>query len=152
MKKIFLLFFLFSALVMNAQNSIQEEINARLVDLHEVGNNDENFAGFEQIKVFISDARLGTDNRDQQMAENLIWIKKQYPGKKIICWGATSHFLYNSSLVKLHDKKIQKSFGDYYLNHKMRAKKKERFIREYKLEKELEKKEKARIEKGKARA
>src|SRR5690606_10223909 len=43
----------------------------------------------------------GTNFRDRQMAENLVWIKEQNPGKKIICWGATSHFLYNSSEIRL---------------------------------------------------
>ncbi len=71
----------------------------------------------ESFEVFCSDSRLGTDNRDQQMAENLIWLKEKYPDKKIICWGATSHFLYNSSLIKLQDEKMQKAVGDYYLNH-----------------------------------
>ncbi len=62
---------------------------------------------------------LDTDNRDQQMAENLIWLKEKYPNKKIICWGATSHFLYNSSLIKMEDKKMQKIGDDYYANHRM---------------------------------
>ncbi|MCL3782129.1 hypothetical protein EMN47_17210 [Prolixibacteraceae bacterium JC049] len=30
--------------------------------------------------------------RDQLMAENLIFLAKKYPNKKIICWGATAHF------------------------------------------------------------
>jgi len=72
----------------------------------------------KNFKIFISDIKLGTDNRDQQMAENLIWLKEKYPDKKIICWGATSHFLYNASLVKMKDKKVQKA-ADYYRNHSM---------------------------------
>lgn len=73
-------------------------------------------------KGFISDLKLKTNGRDQQMAENLDWIKAQNPGKKIICWGATSHFLYNSSEVRMthvlaqfaanHYKK-NKMMGDY---------------------------------------
>jgi erythromycin esterase len=55
----------------------------------------------KSTKYFLSDTKLKTDYRDQQMAENLIWLKEQYPDKKIICWGATSHFLYNSSEVKM---------------------------------------------------
>jgi len=73
----------------------------------------------KSLKVWISDTNLETDNRDYQMAENLIWLKEKYPGKKIICWGATSHFLYNASLIQMKDKKIQKIAGDYYLNHCM---------------------------------
>ncbi len=73
----------------------------------------------ESLRVFISDARLGTDHRDQQMAENLIWLKEKHPNKKIICWGATSHFLYNSSLIKMENKKLQKAADDYYSNHSM---------------------------------
>lgn len=73
----------------------------------------------KSMKVWISDTKLGTDNRDQQMAANLIWLKEKYPNKKIICWGATSHFLYNSSTIKLQNEKMQKAVVDYYLNHAM---------------------------------
>ena len=73
----------------------------------------------KSLKVFSSDSRLGTQNRDQQMAENLIWLKEKYPNKKIICWGATSHFLYNSSLIKMEDKKLKKIADDYYQNHSL---------------------------------
>jgi erythromycin esterase len=52
-------------------------------------------------KYFISDTKLKTYFRDEQMAQNLIWIKEHNPDKKIICWGATSHFLYNAEEVKL---------------------------------------------------
>jgi len=54
----------------------------------------------KSTKYYISDTKLKTNFRDRQMAENLIWIKEQNPNKKIICWGATSHFLYNSSETK----------------------------------------------------
>ncbi len=73
----------------------------------------------KSMKVYMSDYYLETDDRDQQMAQNLIWLKEKYPNKKIICWGATSHFLYNSSLVKMEDKRFQKDGDDYYLNHSM---------------------------------
>lgn len=73
----------------------------------------------KSLKVFLSDTNLGTDNRDQQMADNLIWLKEKYPNKKIICWGATSHFLYNSSAIKMQDKKMKKVADDYYFNHSM---------------------------------
>tara|TARA_R110001592_G_C13093628_1_gene743619 strand:+ start:67 stop:1368 length:1302 start_codon:yes stop_codon:yes gene_type:complete len=55
----------------------------------------------KSTKYYISDTKLKTNFRDKQMAENLIWIKEQNPNKKIICWGATSHFLYNSSEIKM---------------------------------------------------
>lgn len=55
----------------------------------------------KSTKCYLSDRILGTDFRDKQMAENLIWLKEHNPGKKIICWGATSHFIYNSSEVHL---------------------------------------------------
>ncbi len=47
-----------------------------------------------------STKNLVTDrnHRDKYMAENFIWLKDQYyPNKKIICWGASSHFMFNSS-------------------------------------------------------
>jgi len=66
------------------------------------------------LEVSISDMSLGTNDRDKQMADNLIWLREKYPSKKIICWGATSHFLYNSSLIEFEDKKIQLLFGGHY--------------------------------------
>lgn len=60
--------------------------------------------------------------RDRQMADNLKWLKQQYPDKKILCWGATSHFLFNSGKVHLKgfpynivDNSYQKDqmMGDY---------------------------------------
>ncbi len=73
----------------------------------------------KNLDVFISDTIYKTDKRDQQMADNLIWLKEKYPNKKIICWGATSHFLYNSSLIRMENKKLQKVGDDYYRNHSM---------------------------------
>lgn len=73
----------------------------------------------KSMEVFISDTNLKTNHRDRQMADNLIWLKEKYPNKKIICWGATSHFLYNSSSIRLQDKKMQKAVGDYYQNTSM---------------------------------
>jgi erythromycin esterase len=55
----------------------------------------------KSTKYYIADALLKTNFRDRQMAENLIWLKEKNPDKKIICWGATSHFLYNSSEIKM---------------------------------------------------
>lgn len=70
------------------------------------------------MKVQISDYKLGTDDRDQQMAENLMWLKQQNPGSKIICWGASSHFIYNSSHIKLMG--FPYAFLDgYYKHHAM---------------------------------
>ncbi len=53
------------------------------------------------VEYLLSDLVLKTDNRDRLMAENLIWLKEANPEKKIICWGATSHFLYNCDEVHL---------------------------------------------------
>jgi len=39
--------------------------------------------------------------RDEEMAKNLIWLKEQvYPDKKIIVWGANSHFGFNRQLLQ----------------------------------------------------
>lgn len=65
----------------------------------------------ENVKIRIDGS---SKSRDYQMAQNLIWLKEQNPGKKIICWGATSHFLYNSELVELSSKLMKKIVGDYY--------------------------------------
>lgn len=53
-------------------------------------------------------------DRDFEMAENLFWLKENNPGKKIICWGATSHFLYNSQLTEFTEKKVRKAADEYY--------------------------------------
>ena len=73
----------------------------------------------KNLAVFISDVELGTDDRDKMMAENLIWFKEKHPNKKIICWGATSHFLYNSATINFENILIQKSGGAYYKDHSM---------------------------------
>lgn len=67
----------------------------------------------KSAKYYISDSKFKTNFRDKQMAENLIWIKEQNPNKKIICWGATSHFLYNSKNVKMESMMIRALGGNY---------------------------------------
>lgn len=47
--------------------------------------------------------------RDLQMARNLIYLSKLYPGKKIIAWGATYHFANQLELVEYTD--ITKAFA-----------------------------------------
>lgn len=69
--------------------------------------------------AYLSDVSMKTDFRDKQMAENLIWIKEKYPNSKIICWGATSHFLYNSEVVKMKSPLIQILGGNYYKKQPM---------------------------------
>lgn len=73
----------------------------------------------KNAKLYLSDASLGSDYRDKQMAKNLIWIKQQHPNSKIICWGATSHFLYNSTVVRMKNPVIQLLAGNYYKKHPM---------------------------------
>ena len=73
----------------------------------------------KSTKAFISDLRLKTDFRDWQMAQNLIWHKENNPGEKIICWGATSHFLYNSEDVRMKSWAIQLLAGNYYKKQPM---------------------------------
>ena len=63
------------------------------------------------VEANISDS---SKDRDFEMAENLFWLKEHNPDKKIICWGATSHFLYNSELIEFSDEKVRKAVGDYY--------------------------------------
>ncbi len=68
----------------------------------------------ESLKTFIADVSLDTYFRDKQMAENLKWIQENYPKSKIICWGATSHFLYNSHEVRMQNPIIQYFGGKEY--------------------------------------
>ena len=73
----------------------------------------------KSLELFISDMKLGTDFREQQMAENLVWLKEKYPNKKIICWGATSHFLYNAAEVRTKSKVVQLLAANYYKKQRM---------------------------------
>ena len=41
--------------------------------------------------------------RDRQMARNLRYLTQQYPGQKIICWGASYHFAKDLSTLQLGD-------------------------------------------------
>lgn len=40
------------------------------------------------------------NNRDKQMADNLLAYIKQNPDEKIICWGANAHFVNNTNSIK----------------------------------------------------
>jgi len=73
----------------------------------------------KSLKCFISDLLLKTDFRDKQMADNLIWIKETNPNRKIICWGATSHFLYNSTKVRMSSPIVRLLGGNYYKKQAM---------------------------------
>lgn len=72
----------------------------------------------KNTKSFLSDMYLKTDNRDLRMADNLMWLKAQNPGKKIICWGATSHFLYNAEKIKMKGLLYQMA-ANYYKKQPM---------------------------------
>ena len=41
--------------------------------------------------------------RDAQMADNLIYLSKKYPNKKIIAWGASYHFANNIGAIDLNN-------------------------------------------------
>ncbi len=73
----------------------------------------------KNLKVELSDKGLKTDDRDQQMAANLAWIKAHHPNSKIICWGATSHFIHNSETVKMKSPLVKLLVGNYYRKHPM---------------------------------
>ena len=73
----------------------------------------------KSTQAYLSDASTKTEFRDKQMADNLIWIKEQNPNSKIICWGATSHFLYNSTKVRMKSPIIQLLGGNSYKKYIM---------------------------------
>jgi len=78
---------------------------------------------FQQILVnintYLTSVAFKEDNRDMQMAENLLWLRAQYPDEKIICWGATSHFLYHSETVHMKSMLIRMLGGNYYKDQRM---------------------------------
>ena len=87
----------------------------------EKGQNDLDFwiQVLKSAKIAISDISLKTDKRDYQMAQNLIWLKNKYPDKKIICWGATSHFIYNTENVQMRSPIVRLLGGNYYKKNLM---------------------------------
>ncbi len=54
--------------------------------------------------------------RDIQMADNLSFISKLYPQKKIICWGASYHFARNIDKIDFSDKTKKYMFEQDSLN------------------------------------
>lgn len=49
--------------------------------------------------------------RDAQLAENLLWLVNQrYPGRKVVVWGATTHFVRNATTIDFDDRN---SFAGY---------------------------------------
>jgi len=68
----------------------------------------------KSLHAHYSDVAFDTYYRDVQMADNLIWLKAKYPNRKIICWGATSHFLYNSEEVRFRSQIVQLLGGNDY--------------------------------------
>ena len=68
----------------------------------------------KSTKAYIQDLSMKTDFRDKQMADNLIWLKEKYPDSKFICWGATSHFLYNSKNTRIKNPVVQLLAGNHY--------------------------------------
>ncbi|MES2628540.1 MAG: erythromycin esterase family protein [Bacteroidota bacterium] len=50
--------------------------------------------------------------RDEQMAENLLWWMKKYPGKKIICWGANAHFANKVAVLQEEEMKTFHPMGE----------------------------------------
>lgn len=106
----------------NAPESDTTFINQLIVEI-EKSNSVKNSRHWVQVlrsaKAYLADFTLETDFRDRQMAENLIWLKEKYPDKKIICWGATSHFLYNSMQVRMRSPLIAVLGGNYYKRQPM---------------------------------
>ena len=94
-------------------------INHLKHELELVDNKDIWIHILESVKSFISDVTLGTDFRDRQMADNLTWIKESNPNRKIICWGASSHFLYNSMKAEMSSPIIRLLGGNYYKKQTM---------------------------------
>lgn len=51
--------------------------------------------------------------RDSMMAQNLLFLMKQYPNEKIICWGAGTHFMNDPSCMDNDELKVYKPMGMY---------------------------------------
>lgn len=50
-------------------------------------------------KLAFSQSNAVWQKRDTQMAENIVWLSKRFPSKKIIVWAATDHILKNQSYI-----------------------------------------------------
>ena len=55
--------------------------------------------------------------RDRQMAHNLLSLTRQYPGQKVICWGASYHFAKDLGSLRLRDTSTQRYLGE--MNRRM---------------------------------
>ncbi|MFP5470138.1 MAG: erythromycin esterase family protein [Bacteroidia bacterium] len=51
------------------------------------------------------------NSRDKAMAENLLFLKRLYPNRKIICWGASFHFAKSWNTIETNDT-ISKNYLD----------------------------------------
>ena len=52
--------------------------------------------------------------RDSLMAKNLLYLSaSEFRGEKIICWNATSHFIFNPTLIEEGTYKVFVPMGDY---------------------------------------
>ena len=65
----------------------------------------ENFAAREAFEFAKNDKGADqwhtTNLRDKQMAENLRWLAEvRYPDAKIVCWGATMHFMHGTDAIR----------------------------------------------------
>jgi erythromycin esterase len=94
-------------------------LNSIVRKLESIDSKDIWIQTLKSIKSFLADVSLKTDFRDRQMADNLIWIKENNPDSKIICWGATSHFLYNSDQVRMKSPIVGLLGANYYRKQDM---------------------------------
>lgn len=96
-------------------NQFKSELSDFKTNISKQKDSDEKFYYYQIVKSILE---LGTDsnakeeilstfyttasdnNRDKQMADNLLAYIKQNPNEKIICWGANAHFVNNTSSIK----------------------------------------------------
>lgn len=53
--------------------------------------------------------------RDQQMADNLLWLRRRYPGRKIIVWSLTLHLARDLGGLETGESDIRKRFSRFEL-------------------------------------
>lgn len=83
----------------------------------QAANQKENGFWLKVLSNLRNDSKRRSSNenfRDSIMAENLLnLVEQRFKGDKIICWGATSHFIYNQKAIRSREYETFIPMGEY---------------------------------------
>ena len=106
-----------SAIDTSLIGKFSEKISDFISNNTNAANHNENEFWLSVISNLSNDSKRRYSNenfRDSIMAENLLSLaEKRFKSEKIICWGATSHFIYNQKAIKSEEYKTFVPMGEY---------------------------------------